>query len=195
MAGPIPRIKLLIRGGSIPEFYGVKISYVDIIKIHYPHLEIINRSRIKENSFQGIWTFNDDIEEYAPDILMLHFGIDDAYQPVYRSEFKENLVQIVRLARKRFGPEIILLTSHPFENLEMEMIYMNTSHTGSSRIYRMVSTVHSYWAGEIEEKGLLTEDFLQEDCRYPNEAGHELYAKATIPKIDSILMKKHKVRR
>ncbi len=198
MAGPIPRIKLLIRGGSIPAGYGVKISYVDIIKIHYPHLEIINRSRIKENSFQGIWTFNDDIEEYAPDILMLHFGIDDAYQPVYRSEFKENLVQIVRLARKRFGPEIILLTSHPFENqYEMEMIYMYY------RVIREVALdlscelvpVHSYWAGEIEEKGLLTEDFLQEDCRYPNEAGHELYAKATIPKIDSILMKKHKVRR
>jgi lysophospholipase L1-like esterase len=198
LAGTIPRIKLLVRGGSISAGYGVKKSYVDIIKIHYPNLEIINRSRIKDNSFQGVWSFNDDIEEYAPDILLLHFGIDDAYQPVYRSEFKENLVQIVRLVRKRFNPEIILLTSHPFENqYEMEMIYMYY------RVIREVALdlscylvpVHSYWAGEIQEKGLLAQDYLQEDCRYPNEAGHELYVKAVIPKIDSIIMKKQKVRR
>ena len=90
----MPRIKLLIRGGSISAGYGVKNSYVDIIAQRYPQIEIINNSRIKDNSFQGIWTFYDDIDAYSPDILMIHFGIDDAYQPVYRSEFKENLVRL-----------------------------------------------------------------------------------------------------
>lgn len=189
----MPRIKLLVRGGSISAGYGVKNSYVDIIAQRYPQIEIINNSRIKDNSFQGIWTFYDDIDAYSPDILMIHFGIDDAYQPVYRSEFKENLVQIVRLARKRFNPEIILLTSHPFVNqYEMDMIYIYY------RVIREVAIdlscilipVHSFWAGEIEEKGLHIQDFIQMDCRYPNEEGHKLYAKAIFPKLDNIMIKK-----
>src|SRR4030042_6884101 len=118
-------MRLLIRGGSIAAGYGVATTYVDIIRESLNGIEIINRSRIKDNSFQGVWTFYDDIDPFKPDILALHFGIDDAYNPVYRSEFKENLVQIVRLARKRFNPEIILLTYHPFENqYEMGIIYM-----------------------------------------------------------------------
>lgn len=195
MEGIIPRSTLLVRGGSIPAGFGVKSSYIDILKHRYTQIDIINRSRVKDNSFQGVWTFNEDIDVFAPDILMIHFGIDDAYQPVYRSEFKENLVQIVRLARKRFNPEIILLTSHPFDNqYEMEMIYIYY------RVIREVAVdlscdlipVHSYWAGEIEEKGLHTSDYIQQDSRYPNEAGHEVYAKAIIPKIDSLMVKKHR---
>jgi hypothetical protein len=112
---------------------------------------------------------------------------------VYRSEFKENLVQIVRLARKRFNPEIILLTSHPFDNqYEMEMIYIYY------RVIREVAfdlscdliPVHALWAGEIEDKGLSVSSLLQHDIRYPSEAGHELYAQNIIPKINALVVKK-----
>ena len=182
--------KILIRGGSIPAGYGVNRSYVDIIQEKVHGVEIINRSRVRDNSFQGVWTFYDDIDIFKPDIFMLHFGIDDAYQPVYRSEFKENLVQIVRLARKRFNPEIILLTSHPFENpYDMEMIYIYY------RVIREVAVdlqcdmipVHVYWMGFIEEQGKDISEYLLEDCRYPNERGHELYADAVKNKLDEKL--------
>ncbi len=177
---------LLIRGGSIPAGYGVQRNYVDIIREKLSVVEILNQSKIKDTSFQGVWTFTEDIDVYKPDIVMLHFGIDDAYQPVYRSEFKENLVQIVRLARKRFNPEIILLTSHPFENpYDMEMIYIYY------RVIREVAVdlncdmvpVHVYWAGVLEEKGASLSDYVQEDCRYPNEQGHSLYAEAVLNKL------------
>jgi lysophospholipase L1-like esterase len=187
-------MKIVVRGGSIPAGYGVTRSYVDIIKEQYPHIDIINNSRFRDTSFQGIWTFSEDIDVFSPDILMLHFGMDDAYHPVYRSEFKENLVQIVRLARKRFSPEIILLTSHPFENqYEMEMIYIYY------RVIREVAhdlscdliPIHAMWAGEIEDKGLDASGLLQPDIRYPNEAGHELYARNIMPKINDLIMKDH----
>jgi hypothetical protein len=178
--------KILIRGGSIPAGYGVDTSYVDIIREKIHDVEVINRSRVKDNSFQGVWTFSEDIDSYKPDIFVLHFGIDDAYQPVYRSEFKENLVQIVRLARKRFNPEIILLTSHPFENpYDMEMIYIYY------RVIREVAVdlqcdmvpVHVFWMGIIEEQGKAISDYVLEDCRYPNERGHELYADSVLHKL------------
>lgn len=179
-------MKLLIRGGSIAAGFGVDRSYVDIVRESLSDIEIINRSRVKDNSFQGVWTFYDDIDPYNPDILALHFGIDDAYTPVYRSEFKENLVQIVRLARKRFNPEIILLTSHPFENqYEMEMIYIyyRTIREIAIDLACELVPVHVFWAGTIEKKRLTIADCVQEDCRYPNERGHELYAEAIIPKL------------
>jgi hypothetical protein len=182
--------KLLIRGGSIAAGFGVKRNYVDIVQDTIRGVEVINRSRHKDTSFQGIWTFYEDIDQFKPDILALHFGVDDAYNPVYRSEFKENLVQIIRLARKRFNPEIILLTSHPFENqYEMEMIYIYY------RVIREVAVdcscelvpVHVFWAGAIEEKGLMINDLVQEDCRYPNEKGHALYADAFITKLRHLI--------
>jgi lysophospholipase L1-like esterase len=182
---------ILIRGGSIPAGYGVCRSYVDILCDILGNADIINRSRIKETSFQAVRTFYEDIDAYKPDILLLHFGIDDAYQPVYRSEFKENLVQIVRLARKRFNPEIILLTSHHFENpYDMEMIYIYY------RVIREVAVdlacdmvpVHVYWSGMLEERGVPLSDYLQADCRYPNEQGHELYAETVLNKLKEKIM-------
>jgi lysophospholipase L1-like esterase len=183
-------MRLLVRGGSISAGYGVVRSYVDIITNRFQNIEIINCSRVKDDSFQGVWTFNEDIDIFKPDILLLHFGIDDAYRPVYRSEFKENLVQLVRLARKRFNPEIILLTSHPFKNQdEMEMIYIYY------RVIREVAVdlicelipVHVYWAGILEERGLNISDLLQDDYRYPTEQGHELYAEAIINRLSDML--------
>jgi hypothetical protein len=185
-------MKVLIRGGSIPAGYGVEKSYVDIISKQCPYIDIINRSRYRDTSFQGVWTFNEDIDAYKPDILMLHFGIDDAYHPVYRSEFKENLIQIVRLARKRFEPTIILLTSHPFDNqYEMEMIYIYY------RVIREVAMdlscefipIHALWAGENKSTGLNISPILQSDIRYPTEEGHERYAKIIFPRIEGIINK------
>lgn len=182
--------RLLVRGGSIAAGFGVKKNYVDIVSETFNGVEVINRSRYKDTSFQGVRTFDDDIDAFKPDILALHFGVDDAYHPVYRSEFKENLVQIVRLARKRFNPEIILLTSHPFQNqYEMDMIYIYY------RVIREVATdcacelvpVHVFWAGVIEEKGLMMKDFVQQDERYPDEQGHALYAEAFISKLRHLL--------
>ena len=120
-------MRVLIRGGSIPAGYGVAKTYVDILKERYvPYgVEIINRSRVKETSFEGVETFYKDIDPFLPGILLLHFGTDDAFSSVYRSEFTENLVQIVRLARNRFNPVILLVTSHVLDNrYEMEAVNM-----------------------------------------------------------------------
>ncbi len=189
----IKKKTVLIRGGSIPAGYGVQRSYVDILREKLNIVEIINQSRIKDTSFQGVRTFDEDIEIYKPNIVVLHFGIDDAYYPVYRSEFKENLVQIIRLLRKRFNPEIILLTSHPFDNpYDMEMIYIYY------RVIREVAVdlncdmvpVHVYWIGALEEKCASLTDYVQQDCRYPNECGHELYAEAILNKLKEKIFKR-----
>ena len=65
-------MKLLIRGGSIAAGHGVIKSYVDILKesLLKKGIEVINRSRYRETSFDGIGTFNEDIANFRPDILL-----------------------------------------------------------------------------------------------------------------------------
>ncbi|HEX9156743.1 MAG TPA: SGNH/GDSL hydrolase family protein, partial [Syntrophales bacterium] len=107
-------MRFLVRGGSIAAGVGVPRGYADILRERYAPrgVELINRSNPKETSFEGIETFSRDVEPFRPDILILHFGIDDAFSAVYRSEFKENLVRMIRRARVGFRPDILLLTSH-----------------------------------------------------------------------------------
>jgi hypothetical protein len=72
-------MKLLIRGGRISAGFGVRKSYVDIVRNYYTPrgVERSNRSRAQETSFPGMWSYSEDIDPYRPTIPMLHFGIDD----------------------------------------------------------------------------------------------------------------------
>ncbi len=183
-------MRLLLRGGSIASGYSVRRNYAEWLRDRFEGIEIINRSRFRDTSFHGVWTFDEDIEVFAPDILMIHFGVDDAYHPVYRSEFKENLVTIVRKARKSFDPTILLLTSHPFENLhDMQdvSIYYRVVREVANDLCCGIVPVHLKWISEIEKRGAVISDFLQKDTRYPNEMGHELYAEAIYSHIKNII--------
>jgi hypothetical protein len=71
------------------------------------------------------------------------------------------------------------MTSQPFDN-DYEMTSANIYY----RVLREVSLdmnceyvpVHLYWANYLYENGLQHKDFIQDDDRYPNEKGHEIFA-------------------
>lgn len=185
-------IRLLVRGGSLAAGYGATRSYVDILTERYAPrgVEVINRSHHRQTSFDGIDYFDQEIEPFRPDLLMIHFGIDDAFFPVYRSEFKENLVQIVRLARKRFAPVILLPTSQTFDNpfdMDAVNIYYRTIREVAVDLKCELIPVHTYWAGYLAEHGLSSADLVQEDTRYPNERGHAVIAQAIVPVLDRFI--------
>jgi lysophospholipase L1-like esterase len=177
--------KLLVRGGSIAAGYGVSKSYVDILKesLSPKGIEVINRSRHAETSFDGIGTFNDDIANFEPDILLIHFGIDDAFQYVYRSEFQENIVQMIRLAHQRFKPVIFLATSHTFDNpqdMDAVNIFYRSLRIVASDLNCGLIPVNSYWDGYLDEHNLCNKDLVLTDTRYPNEKGHQVIAQAVM---------------
>jgi len=185
-------MRILVRGGSIAAGVGVSRGYADILRERYAlrGVEVINRSKTKETSFEGIETFSADIEPFFPDILVLHFGIDDAFSAVYRSEFKENLVRIIRRARERFRPDILLLTSHTLDDLHemaaVDIYYRTLREVSVDLICEMVP-VHTAWAGYLLEQGLPNSTLLLNDVRLPNERGHELYASILAVYLDRIL--------
>ncbi len=185
-------MRILVRGGSIAAGVGVTRGYPDILRERYAQrgVELINRSSPKETSFEGIETFSRDIEPFRPDILILHFGIDDAFSAVYRSEFKENLVRIVRLARERLSTEVMLPASHTFDDpheMAAVNIYYRTIREVAADLGCTMIPVHTAWAGTLLEEGLPNKVLLQDDVRLPNERGHELYASILARYLDGIL--------
>ncbi|TAL39368.1 MAG: SGNH/GDSL hydrolase family protein [Spirochaetes bacterium] len=178
-------MRILIRGGSIAAGIGAARSYVDIVRerLAADGREVLNVSRARDTSFQAVWDFAPDIEQFRPDILVLHFGIDDIYRPVYRSEFRENLVQVIRLARVRFNPKIYLMGSHSFPNpVEMDAawIFYSTMREVAQDLACVFVPVHLAWMNHLYETGRKHEELVQKDERLPNEEGHRLYAKALI---------------
>jgi len=185
-------MKLLIRGGSIAAGHGVTKSYVDILteSLFKKGIEVINRSRYRETTFNGIGTFNEDIARFEPDILLVQFGVDDAFGYVYRSEFQENLVQMIRLARHRFNPVIFLATSHTFDNpndMDAVNIFYRSLRIVASDLSCELIPVHNYWAGYLEENNLCSKDLVLSDSRYPNERGHQVIAEVILTWLSKIL--------
>lgn len=187
-------MKLLVRGGSISAGMGVVTTYVDMLResLEARGIEVINRSRERDTSFEGNRTFFNDIDPYRPGIVLLHFGIDDMYRPVYRSEFKENLVQIIRLCRERFISEIFLITSQPFDSdYEMQSIgiYYRTIREVAVDLRCGLIPIHYLIFQELDENKLSLADILQPDDRLINEHGHRLFfniiKRRIIDKLDS----------
>ena len=185
-------MKLLIRGGSIAAGHGVNKSYADILTqtLQPKRIDVINRSRYGETSFDGIGTFNEDIANFAPEILLVHFGVDDAFQYVYRSEFQENLVQMIRLARLRFNPVIFLATSHTFDDphdMDAVYIFYRSLSIVASDLNCELIPIHSYWAGYLEKHNMRSKDLVLLDSRYPNDRGHQIIAEAMMKRLGKIL--------
>jgi len=177
------RARLIVYGGSIPAGRGVLRPYPGILKQRLMPLgiEVIDRSREGATSFAGVENYAERVAPHCPAILILHFGIDDAFSGVYRSEFKENLVRMVRLAKEDSRLPVFLCTSHFFPDAQereaAEIVYRAMREVAADLRCFLVP-VHLFWESFLLESGMENPDLLQADTRYPNEKGHEVYAEA-----------------
>jgi len=189
--------RLLIRGGNIAAGCGVERGYANSIRDWCSErgIEFINCSRPGENSFDAVRSFPDDIALFKPDILIIHFGLDDAFGCVYKSEFKENLVQLVRRSRELFHPIIIMPTSQSFESLyymQPAYFYYQIIRDVCRDLQCGMVPVHAHWNALIMEKGLAHSDLVQENVLYPNERGHEIFAEALIPRLERMVSERRR---
>ena len=97
---------------------------------------------------------------------------------------------MVRLAKTSCDPATILLTSQPFEDpydRDVMNIYYRVIREVSCDLSCGMIPVHTYWQGHIAERGWRHGDLLQDDVRYPNEAGHAVFAAAILPTLMTIM--------
>jgi hypothetical protein len=188
-------MRILIRGGSIAAGHGVARGFASILaEMLMPDgHEVINRSRYRETSFDGVWSFEDDIEPFRPDILLLNFAVDDAFHPVYRSEFQENHVRMIKRARELCSPVVMLATSHmlddPYENDALNIYYRSLKIVASD-LECLLVPVHLIWAGHIFEGKLKNSDLTLSDSRYPNGDGHMIFTEAIMKHLDKYIVHK-----
>jgi len=84
---------------------------------------------------------------------------------------------MIRLARIRFNPVVVLSTSHILDNphdMNTVNIYYRSLGIVASDLSCQLIPVHNYWASYLEEKRIENKDLLLLDPRYPNEFGHEV---------------------
>jgi hypothetical protein len=183
--------RILIRGGSIAAGQGVRRGYADILGewCEARGMELINCSRVGENSFDAVRTFHEDIAPVRPDILIIHFGLDDAFGCVYKSEFKENLVRIVSLTRSQGSPLIIMPTSQAFESrwyMEPAYFYYRIISDVCRDLSCEMIPIHALWNGLVMEGQLAYSDLVQANVLYPGEQGHEIFAEAIISRLETV---------
>ncbi|MEJ5363412.1 MAG: SGNH/GDSL hydrolase family protein [Spirochaetota bacterium] len=178
---------ICIRGGAIPAGHNVTTSYVDLLE-HDPafqHHTFKNISKLGDSSFEGVWQF-EEVLSCKPDIIILHFGMDDIYRPVYKSEFKENLVRMVQKARALLIEKIIFPTLHIVDDksqMEAFEIYTRLIREVAFDLHCSLATVHLEWMNYCYVTGNSISTLLSEDSRYPNEKGHALIAEAIKKKL------------
>lgn len=171
---------VLVRGGSTGAGIGVNKSYVDLLASFFlPFgIEVINRSRMSDTSFEGLDTFSHDISPFRPDVLIINFGLDDLFRPVYRSEFKENLVQIVRRSRAEFAPFVMLTTFHPLRDSIMadsDYVFFRTIREVSVDLSCHYVPIHLFWSAYIEEHKCMPQELLVGGSYLPCESGQFVY--------------------
>lgn len=182
--------KIVIRGSSITLGFKSTVSYVDMLCNHLPNNHtIINISNMGDSSFQGVWQF-EEVLSHKPDIIILHFGMEDIFRPVYKSEFKENLVRMVQKARAVSIEKIIFPTLHIVDDqslLEAFEIYTRLIREVAFDLQCSLATVHLEWMNYCYVTGNPVTTLLSDDPRYPNERGHALIAEAVKKKLLPLL--------
>jgi lysophospholipase L1-like esterase len=169
----------------------VSRGYADILKdwCRPQGVELVNRSRPGDTSFDGVRSFQEDIAPFRPRLLIIHFGIDDAFGCVYKSEFKENLVRMVRSARACCDPVVIMPTSQSFESsyyMQPAYFYYQIIRDVCVDLGCEMVPVHSCWNRILQEEGLAHADLVQKNVLNPNERGHAIFAEALIMRIELI---------
>ena len=183
--------KIVIRGSSIALGFNSTLSYVDILSkdsILRNH-SIVNISNMGDSSFQGVWQF-EEVLAHTPDIIIIHFGVEDIYRPVYKSEFKENLVRMVQKAREASIEKIIFPTLHIVDDknqMEAFEIYTRLIREVAFDLHCSLATVHLEWMNYCYVSGNPVSTLLSDDSRYPNEKGHTLIAEAVKKKLLHLL--------
>ena len=73
----------------------------------------------------------------------------------------------------------MLATSHTFDDpydMDAMNIYYRSLRIIANDLNCEFIPVHAFWAGYIYENGLSSSDLCLADTRYPNQAGHKIFA-------------------
>jgi acyl-CoA thioesterase-1 len=180
------QLSLVALGDSLTYGWLVRKGYLDfineMIKDRYPKskIAITNRGIPGDTAEGGLARLEHDVIDLNPDLVMIQFGLNDAFSGISPEKFENTMVTIVEKLKAGTESEILLLTSVPIMNGHGNFIAEQFYHsilTAADKENVPVVQVHRYWGKKISA-GIDFKKLVQADQVHPTLEGYRLIAEA-----------------
>lgn len=180
-------LKITAFGDSLTYGWMVSKGYLDYLRdlifSRYPEskVEILNRGVPGDTALDGYSRLKRDVLRDRADLVLVQFGLNDAYTGFSPDEFEANLERIINELKSSFDPEIALLTSVYIKLPDYRRVlqYYDRILMLAEKYSLPSVQVHRYW--EVKVAG--GADFykmVQGDGVHPTEEGYRLFAEAVM---------------
>jgi len=153
---------------------------------------------------QALETVQREIQQDAPNILVVQFGMNDCnfwqtnngLPRVSKKSFKSNLIEIIQRARSFGVSEVVLITNHPTLKHEKKE-YAAKSYQQSNKEYNEIirevfiqqETRLVDMEMEFTDRGVDLTSALLEDGIHLGQLGHQTYEEKVYKELERILCK------
>jgi lysophospholipase L1-like esterase len=179
-------------GDSLTEGWMVEKGYLDfledMIADAYPKSKVkfINRGISGDTAEDGLFRLSREIETVHPDLVLVQFGLNDAFCGISPNEFGRTIETIIDRIQNVVRTEAALVTSvpilnNPYEDGIMDSFYDKLGEIAVSRNLP-VANVHRMWRKRTSE-GLKPSILIQSDWVHPTVEGYRLMAEAIMQDI------------
>ena len=180
-------------------------------KVNHCEILVSNSSVNGSTTRQALERMPYEIQNHAPDILIIQFGMNDCnfwetdkgVPRVSPRAFEANLVEMIDRAFVFKTKYVLLNTNHPTLRSRSNMNYSNMTYQQSNEAYNQIirrvaeqCQKQSLVLNDIEREirkfvsgGVLLEDLVLPDLLHLSEKGHDLYFSITYPLIRDLLFK------
>ncbi len=176
-------LKITAFGDSLTYGWMVRKGYIDYLKefirLRYPvsNVEILNRGVPGDTALDGFSRMKRDVIHDRAELVLVQFGLNDAYTGFSPDEFETNIERIIRELQSSFNPEVVLVTSVYLKMPEYGRVlqYYDRIMRLGEKYSLSVAPVHKYWEKRVAE-GADFYKLVQGDGVHPTEEGYRLFA-------------------
>ncbi len=180
-------LKIVALGDSLTYGWMVGKGYLaffeELINIRYPEsiIEIINRGVPGDTARGGLLRLAGHVISSKPDLVLVQFALNDAFNGHPVSQFKENISSIITEIKANTSAEILLGTSSALQGADKDIAekYYSALFDIAKDKGIPIALTHEYWEQKIAQ-GTKFESLVQNDGVHPNEEGYRLMAEAIV---------------
>ncbi len=177
-------VRFVALGDSLTYGWMAERGYLDflqeMLKERHPEsaVRFINRGVPGDTAEGGLRRLKAEVIDCDPDLVLVQFGLNDAFSGCPVSSYGASIERIVERLRRETRAEVLLVTSvalaDPAENALAEKYYGRLEQAARD-LGAPVARVHAWWN---EKRGGDFSGLLQSDLLHPTAEGYRLMAEA-----------------
>jgi len=180
-------ITIVALGDSLTYGWMVSKGYLctlrELLCEKYPEkkFNIINSGNPGDTARSGLYRFSNDVTRHSPDIVLIQFALNDAFNEVPLNEFYRYIINLINDVKTKTSAIPVLLTSSCLlssEDNQIALQYYKTIERCSDEQKVPVAKIHEYWRKMNMEENIKISSLLQVDGVHPNNSGHQLMAES-----------------